>query len=235
MEKEYVYAEYTYDSKNPLARIAHRKRFSLALKLILTQKFDSLLDYGTGDGKLLIELKKEIPKSTYLSGYEPIMKDPKINGIKFYKEFSEIGERKFNVITCFEVLEHFNKRAEREMLLKISDLLKEDGILIISVPIEIGLPSLVKNVRRLFYGNMKWNFNRRFFRDSVKCLFALDIPEIRNSEGFINSHAGFNHKKLEKLFPEKFEIVSKIYSPFQKMPMTCNSQVFYKLKKKRGE
>ena len=227
MEKEYIYSEYTYDSKNPLARIAHRKRFSLALKLILGQEFDSLLDYGTGDGKLLIELKKKIPTGGYLSGYEPIMEHPKVNGIKFYREFSEIGDKKFDVITCFEVMEHFNERAEREMLLKISDLLKKNGILIISVPIEIGLPSLVKNIRRLFYGNMRWNFNRRFFKETFKSLFAMDIPEIRNSEGFINSHAGFNHNKLEKLFSEKFEIVSKIHSPFQKMPVMCNSQVFY--------
>ena len=228
MEKEY--SEFTYKNKNPLARFSHNKRFSIALKLILELKFDSLLDYGSGDGKLFIELKKKINAAKYyLSGYEPAMEHSEIDGIKFYTELTEIGDRKFDIITCFEVLEHFNEREEREMLSKIFALSKKDTVFIISVPIEIGLPSLVKNIKRLF---IKGNLNWHFIKNAIKCLFAMDIPERRNMEGFITPHTGFNYKKLEKLFLEKFEIVSKVYSPFKRMPVTCNSQIFYTLKRR---
>ena len=58
MSKEYVYSDYTYNSRNPLVRFSHRKRFLTALNFILKENFKNLLDYGAGDGHFLKEVSK---------------------------------------------------------------------------------------------------------------------------------------------------------------------------------
>jgi SAM-dependent methyltransferase len=226
MSKEYVYSEHTYNSKNPLVRFSHRKRFLMALNLILENNFNSLLDYGTGDGHLLKELKAIRPE-TELNGFEPVMHNIDSDGIKYYSEYTAIGDKKFDVITCFEVLEHFNESGQKEILNNLYNLLNENGILIISVPIEIYLPSLVKNLIRIKYYKLDFKYVKNIF----KAVFGQNIPEIRNVEGYIPSHMGFDHRKLERLFKKNFNIKNKLYSPLKKLPVMLNSQVFYKLEK----
>ncbi len=69
-------------------------------------------------------------------------------------------------------------------------------------------------------------------KNILRALFAMNIPEIRNEEGYIGTHLGFNYKKLELLFKKHFEIMQKKNSPLEYLPVIANSQVFYKLKKK---
>ncbi|MCP1226396.1 class I SAM-dependent methyltransferase [Sebaldella sp. S0638] len=227
MSKEYVYSDYTYNSKNPLVRFSHRKRFSTALNLISKEKFENLLDYGAGDGHFLNELSNVKP-NVELAGFEPIMHNTDSEKIKFHLNLSDIKNQKYDVITCFEVLEHFNLNGQDEILGNIHNLLNKNGTVVISVPIEIYFPSLIKNVIRIKYTKLDF----KYIKNILKAAFARDIPEIRNEDGYISTHLGFNHKKLEGLFKKHFKIVGKIKSPLKWLPISANSQVFYKLEKK---
>ena len=227
MPKEYVYSDYTYNSRNPLVRFSHRKRFLTALNFILKEKFDNLLDYGAGDGHFLKEVSK-IKTDIELAGFEPVMNNTDSEGIKYYSDVSDIKGQKYGVITCFEVLEHFNSNGQNEILENIYNLLSDDGVVIISVPIEIYFPSFIKNIIRIKYTKLDF----QYIKNILKALFAMNIPEIRNEEGYIGTHLGFNYKKLEALFKKHFEILQKRNSPLEYLPIITNSQVFYKLKKK---
>ena len=226
MSKEYVYSDYTYNSKNPLVRFSHRKRFSTALYFILKENFKNLLDYGAGDGHFLKEVSK-IKTDIELVGFEPIMDNTDSEKIKYYSDVSDIKDQKYDVITCFEVLEHFNSNAQNEILENIYNLLSDDGVVIISVPIEIYFPSFIKNIIRIKYTKLDF----QYIKNILKALFAMNIPEIRNEEGYIGTHLGFNYKKLELLFKKYFKIMQKKNSPMEYLPVIVNSQVFYKLKK----
>ncbi|MFL0063789.1 methyltransferase domain-containing protein [Tenacibaculum maritimum] len=216
----YIYSEGTYNSKNLLARFSHRSRFSVAIKLTLEKEFKSILDYGAGDNKFLKEL--DLKKGNLImTAFEPIMENKPIENIEIITKLSDLKKSNFDVISCFETLEHFNESSQLEMLKIFFDKLRDNGRVIISVPIEIGFPSLIKNIRR-----------KSSLKNSIKCFLGIGIPEIRNSEGYIFSHLGFQHKKLEKLISNYFHITKKVNSPFNKLPEQLNSQVFYILEKK---
>lgn len=226
MKKDY--SQYTYNSKNPMARFAHRSRFSNAIKLVLEENFESILDYGAGDNKFLLELDKQT-KGLQMFSFEPVMNISSTDSISVFSSLKDLPNRKFDIITCFETLEHFGEKHQLFILNEFFNRLENYGKVIISVPIEIGLPSLIKNLRRLAIGRFTWSFAK----NSLKSVFALDIPEVRSRDGYIPSHMGFNHKKLEHLIHENFEIVKTITSPLDMLSDKLNSQIFYVLKKKK--
>lgn len=227
MEKEYIYSEYTYNSKNPIARFSHQARFAIGIELAMEEEFQRILDYGAGDNKFLTELstKKE---NLDLFAFEPLIDIRSTSTITVFSKLADLEDKKFDIITCFETLEHFNETIQSDMLQSFSDRLENNGRVIISVPIEIGLPSLVKNIRRLGFGKNSY----QDIKNGIKCLFGKEIPEIRNSEGFIHTHHGFNHRKLEQVMLKHFQVKKKQTSPFKNLSDQFNSQMFYVLEKK---
>lgn len=224
-KKEYIYSNYTYNSKNPIARFAHRSRFSIASQIIMSHQFNSILDYGAGDCRFLSNLT--INANTKYFAYEPIMKVKPESHIQLLTNEKSLNNHKYDAITCFEVLEHFNIKEQEAMLQTFLDILSTDGIIIISVPIETGFPSLVKNIRRMSIGDD----NEHLLLNTIKCFLGLSIPERQNRSGYYPSHIGFNHRNLEKLFSQNFIVEKKQYSPFKQLPVFLNSQIFYTLKK----
>jgi hypothetical protein len=136
----------------------------------------------------------------------------------------------FNCITCFEVLEHFSQSKQREVLLEICSVLAEEGSLIISVPIEKGFPSVVKNIFRRLSTKDKSTYS---IKNIVAAFYGKPLPELRQrEEEYLAPHVGFYYQDLEPIFLQYFDIVEKCLSPFSFLGYNANSQVFYKLKKR---
>lgn len=55
----------------------------------------SVLDYGTGKGLLVKRLRHELPPEINVSGYDPAV-----------KHWSQKPNQMFDIVTCFDVLEH---------------------------------------------------------------------------------------------------------------------------------
>jgi ubiquinone/menaquinone biosynthesis C-methylase UbiE len=220
------YNKYTYDSKNILARFAHRTRFKKSVDLIPIKLGLSVLDYGSGDQKFLNTLQEKYEKfGLKLYGFEPFMSPIEDNVINTVKDLSLISKADFDIITCFEVLEHFNAQKQEEAIQKMISLLnKKSGFLIISVPIEIGFPSLIKNIRRALSSES----DVYSFKNILKSIFSIPIPEHRTKDEYL-SHMGFNHKNLEKIIKKNGTILSKNFSPIGFLGSNLNSQVFYKI------
>jgi hypothetical protein len=145
------------------------------------------------------------------------------------KDWSDVKEMApFNCVTCFEVFEHFNQERQQKLLNDIHSVLCDGGSLIVSVPIEKGLPSVVKNIIRRRFCKDKITYSTK---NIIHSLLGKKIPELRNGDGYL-SHIGFYFKDLEPFFLPHFEIVKKSFSPFSFLGSHLNSQVFYLLKKR---
>jgi len=230
------YEDYTINSKNLLARFAHRTRGKVALSYVHLHSESKVLDFGCGDGDFLSHLSAD-SGSSKLVGFEPYMEPKKVaSALNIFRNWDEItafcdANGLFETITCFEVLEHFSKERQIEAIDKIHKLLEPNGEFIVSVPIEKGLPVIPKNLRRIAI-SYKGNEEIYTLKNIACSLFGIksqSLDRLRKGEDFL-SHMGFCFTDLEDLLREKFIISKLSYSPFPKLPYFLNSQVFYQLK-----
>lgn len=97
----------------------------------------TILDFGCGNGNFVTFLRsnkykafgydKSASISTYLRAYH----------IPSYKSLSQIPTKQFDIVTCFDVIEHTTKPIE--VIRIIRNKLKKDGILMISTPNACGI------------------------------------------------------------------------------------------------
>ncbi len=233
------YAKQTINNKSPLKRFSHGRRFDVAVDLIKRQQPDAVLDFGAGNGFLLIQLKDALPHSR-LVGYDPIesmfkeltstIKESQINNIEITSDLSTLGDQTFDVVSCQEVLEHFDVAHQLIHIQHLKRFLSNNGKLIVSVPLETGFSGLIKNLARLFTGQKHSNTS---FNNVLRSVFGLSVK--RKGDPYIHSHVGFNYKRLEHLFKQEDLIITeKKFSPFPILRQLLNSQVFYVLTKKEA-
>lgn len=169
-----------------------------------------------------------------LLGFEPYMDSVAGNEVRIVKSWEEVSAEAteiggFDYVTCFEVLEHFSLDREEEALSRMSTVVKDDGMVVVSVPIEQGLPAVVKNLfRRFAHPQHRQLYS---YKNIAKSLFSKSFQDIRSGDGYLN-HMGFYFRDLEKIFDEKFQIQKRFFSPIPLVGRHINSQVFYQLRKK---
>ncbi len=74
------------------------------------KSLNSVLDYGTGKGAFPKNIKNSIP-SLKVSGYDPAV-----------QEFSQKPDHTFDLVTCFDVLEHVERESISAVIEEIKDL-----------------------------------------------------------------------------------------------------------------
>jgi len=226
-----TYLNKTFNSKNPLVRFAHRRRYKANIASLDLKDGTRILDFGCGDAFFINMLLGSTSKNVNILGYEPYMTTINNNALKIVRHWQEVVEDcqingKFNYIVCFEVMEHFTSIKQKELLKDISNVLSEDGVLIISVPIEKGFPAIIKNIIRRLNLNDNKTYN---LKNMLASFFGKALTEYRDREGYL-SHMGFYFNDLEKVLEQYFTIEKKFFSPFRMLGYQLNSQVFYILK-----
>jgi 2-polyprenyl-3-methyl-5-hydroxy-6-metoxy-1,4-benzoquinol methylase len=226
-------AAWTTDNKSGLKRFSHAERFKRALDLVDPRDGDRVLDYGCSDGYFL-ELLNSTGAKLSAYGYDPLWSSYKISkkftassrGIRFTDDLDVLEYGSFNKIACLEVLEHLEGDSLAAALGNIRRLLAEDGFAVVSVPVEIGLSSLLKNAVRIISGQAHENTTAATVAKSF-----LKMPVERRGDGsYILSHVGFDFRTLEGIFGRAgFGIVKRTFSPFAALGCYLNSQVFYVL------
>ena len=227
------YSELTIENPSLLKRFSHTKRFDIALELLAVERNDEILDYGTGDGFMLKKLLSANPQSVV--GYEPMESQYKqleefiskqgIDNVAIIGDLSCIETSRFDKICCLEVLEHLTEDNQILVLTSIKCLLKNGGRAVVSVPIEVGLSGLLKNIARCILRQAHPNTT---FLNIFKSFLCLKIE--RGQEAYISSHIGFDYHDLEGLIVSVgFEIKSKHYSPLKGFRGFINSQIFFVL------
>ena len=241
------YSEDTIDNKNFFKRFSHKSRFVVAKKLLYKYKplnNISMLDFGCGNGffiKYLIENKFNFNFSAYdpvdeqINEMNDLFNSSKIDNVKIYDDYDLIND-KFDIISCLETLEHFREEDQKNHLLKMRKLLKPDGVIYISIPIEVYLSGFIKIILRVLMGQSQENTS---LTNIFKTLFGLKISNPDNfsknylttSEDYLNTHMGFYYFDLINLIKKMgFKVEEIKFSPFPFLKSFLNSQIFIKIK-----
>jgi 2-polyprenyl-3-methyl-5-hydroxy-6-metoxy-1,4-benzoquinol methylase len=233
--------------KSGIIAWSHRSRFEFALKLA-GEKPGAVLDYGCGDGTFLAMIE---PKASFACGV-----DIAENQIHECQErfqgrqilFQPINSKiylirpdGFDLVTCMETLEHCTEKVIEIVLKDLAALVKNDGRVIVSVPIEIGPTFVLKKIVRTiaaWRGLSDYKFYEKYtIKNALAMIFArsntnIERPEYGPEGEKSHSHYGFNWKALEKRISAHFRIKSRHFTPLGWSRGFLSSQVWFVCSKK---
>ena len=230
---------------------SHRRRFETGLALARDFRGRRLLDYGCGDGTFLAMLLATADRPAEAIGAE--LDEYQVTDCR-----TRLGDRvglafvsidsldlpahrgRFDAIVCMEVLEH--AVAIDAVLDRLSRLLAPAGTLLVSVPVETGLPLLAKQAARRIAG---WRgigdypgtspYNWREYCASV---FAGSRPHLtRPVYGGgtpFHDHKGFNWMALRDRLARRFTIDRVVASPLPWLGPHLATQVWFVARKSQG-
>lgn len=251
--REGHYARKQIFSRSRLISWSHRSRFDIGLKLARQFAGKRILDYGCGDGTFLGMLMESTGHPLKAIGAETRLATVKDCRARFGGAkglgFVEIAELEapdhtnaYDALFCMEVLEHV---VDVEPLLDLFErLLAADGTLLISVPIETGLPLIVKqNVRRVagwrgigdYPGTGSYTL-----RELAASVFAgrrqhITRPVLDDGGGMaFHDHKGFNWMALRESLSRRFVIEHTLSSPVTWLTPHLASQVWFVARSKRA-
>lgn len=231
-----------------ILRWSHQTRFNKGIELVTKLKPASIVDYGCGDATFLILLKLVVKRklgleidTTQLELLKNRFKDE--NDFAF-SHVSEALSQQFDVVTCFEVLEHCSDVNIAIVLERLDQLCLKGGTIIISVPKETGLTMVGKQLVRRWLGARKigtYEYTERYtFIEFLKMLFATNNTKITRNFVEINykgekiltcGHKGFNWKVLRTAIQSKFNLQSVQFTPVILPYGLASSQVWFICKK----
>jgi SAM-dependent methyltransferase len=228
------YASKQINSRSRLIAWSHRGRFATGLRLAREVAGARTLDYGCGDGTFLGLLMNEPPAPRLAVGAEltsEIVADCRERfkaqkGMHFIL-IDDLERRAhqgaYDAIYCMEVLEHVVEPAA--LLATFKRLLAPGGTLVISVPIETGIPVVVKQIVRRIAG---WRGVGHYpgttgytLLELLRSVFArsaqhITRPVITREDGStFHDHKGFNWRVLRRLVSDEFDLVRESTSPVE--------------------
>jgi SAM-dependent methyltransferase len=248
------YARQQIHCGDPLIAWSHRRRFRRALVLARAFAGARVLDYGCGDGTFLglLQTSDTPPARAVGAEIDPrIVNDcqrrfASIPGLGFVNAAAlerPDQDGAYDSIFCMEVLEHVVDPAR--VLSSLRRLLRPGGTLVISVPVETGLPVVVKQLVRRLAG---WRRIGHYpgtstysAREMLKSIFASSVPHVdrpvfRRDDGQVfHDHKGFNWRVVRAALAARFDLVSTSTSPFNWTGPHLGTQVWFVARRaKRG-
>ena len=220
------YADITFKDPNHIKRWLQYRRLKTALQLsnnyLNNKNKYSICDFGAGNGELCKLLAHRYIKSI-ITCYEPtpeLYDEAKLNllnyDINLIDDINSVSSDSLDIIFCLEVFEHLPSLETQEVFNAFLKLLRPNGIIIVGIPVEVGIPALYKGVFRMIrrYGsydaNIK-NITKSFIGNPPS---KRPLIEIAPGFNYHSAHMGFDHRNFEKQCKTHFEIIKKSSSPF---------------------
>ena len=241
------YASKQIFSKAGIISWSHRRRFQIGLQLGRQFAGQRVMDYGCGDGTFLAMLLasgaapamavgSELQRST-VEECQSRLGTPSLRFV-LVDDLEDTGT--FEGVFCMEVLEHV---VEPDAILeRLERRLAPNGKLLISVPVETGLPLLLKQtVRRLagwFHIGDYPGIHTYKTAEIIAGVFAGSRQHIQRPIDSIEwgltfpDHKGFNWRAFRGILEQRFEIDRIIGSPISWLPPQFGSQVWFVMRKK---
>jgi SAM-dependent methyltransferase len=226
------YAQKQVFSRSRLIAASHRARFAKGLELAREIGGARVLDHGCGDGTFLALLLDgdRAPSEAVGTEIDTHLVDDCRRRFGAHDALSfeltvalerSEHEGRFDTIYCMEVLEHVVDPVVE--LDRMSRLLAPGGTLLISVPIEIGIPVVVKQVVRRVAG---WRGVGHYPGttgytplEMLRSVVAGERQHVvrpvhHRPDGLaFHDHKGFNWRTLRARIRERLELVQETTSP----------------------
>jgi SAM-dependent methyltransferase len=231
---------------DPVIAWSHRRRYEVALDVIRRLRPTTLLDYGCGDGTLLAMLSEkseppsvaigaEIDRSQVEDCRSRFRDYPHLTFLPIDDLYRSEHRHSYDVIVCTEVLEHV---IDVDLLLDhFNELLRPEGHLVISVPVETGLPLVIKQtVRRVagwrglgdYPGTSSYTLPEFFAALTAGPRRQLNRPVHHHADGTgFHDHKGFNWMALKNALRHRFRIHNTFGSPLAWLPPHLGSQAWF--------
>ncbi len=228
------YARKQIFSRDRLVAWSHARRFDTGVALAREFRGKRVLDFGSGDGTFLaLTMMSDAAPAAAASAPRSRARSSKIAGAGITasrgcssSRSSELDTRDqtatYDAVFCMEVLEHVVDWEPE--LARMARLLAPGGTLIVSVPVETGMPVVVKQTVRRIAG---WRGDRTLSRDERRtrwpelpaAVFAGDRqhlvrPVFDTGSGPAHDHKGFNWMVLRERLRRQFVIERVVASPF---------------------
>lgn len=231
--------------KSRLISWSHRSRFEIGLKLARRVRAARALDYGCGDGTFAAMLASDAEarpgEITGVEIGEELVSDCRARhgreGVSFALADELDGAAHagaYDAVFCMEVLEHVV--GLESVLRRIGRVLAPGGTLLVSVPVETGLPLLLKQgVRRVAgwrgLGDYKYTSSYTL-GEYWSSLFAgarqhIERPVYGEPNHLYHDHKGFNWMLLRDTLSRRFELREVLGSPLPWMTPHLSSQVWF--------
>ena len=224
---------------------SHGSRFELARKLVAPRAGGRLLDYGCGDGTFVAMVHADFAETLGVDvdprqTAECVARLGHLPGVRFglARDLARAEPAGgWNVVTCMEVLEHCIEPERRRVLDELARLVSRSGLVVISVPIEIG-PTLVgKHLFRALAGWRRlgdYQYRERYspievMRSAAGLRIARAPIAGIGPEGPYQyyGHKGFDFRDLERELAERFTIGRRAFTPLPIMGPLLNSQAWF--------
>ena len=221
---------------------SHGSRFELARQLVAPRAGGRLLDYGCGDGTFVAMVHAEFAEALGVDvdpgqTAECVARLGHLPGVRFALTRDLPRDGAWDVVTCMEVLEHCLEPERRRVLDELARLARPSGLVVISVPIEVG-PSLAgKQFFRAVAGLRKlgdYQHRERYspievMRSVAGLPVARDPVDGEGPDGPYQyyGHKGFDYRDLEREIGERFTIVRRTFTPLPIMGPLLNSQAWF--------
>ncbi len=245
------YAAKQIYSRDRLIAFSHQRRFRTALALVRAFRGRRLRDNGCGDGTLLALLHEsgDAPAVAVGADLDRQQVDdcrarlghlPGVDFTLIADLDAPAHAAAYDAVVCTEVLEHV---VDLDAVIStLHRVLRDEGTLIVSVPVETGLPLVVKQaVRRVAgwrgVGDYKWT-TAYTWRELAAGVFAgrrpyLNRPIYAGATGVpFHDHKGFNWKALADRLSTRFTIDAIVASPFARLGPSLATQVWFVARKK---
>lgn len=237
------YSSITFEDGNQLKRWLQRKRLDSAIKLAneYLNSAQVVVDFGAGNGELLKILGSEFNGSSMIC-YEPthtLLEEAKKNlhdmsNVSFFSSSDLIGTDAADVIFCLEVFEHLPETETLTALSRIEEILKNDGIAIIGVPVEVGFPALYKGI---FRRSRRSNTFDTKAKNILACFLGRPpverpISEIAPGIRFYFEHTGFDHRLFRTILNNFLDVTKITTSPYSIFG-TAMPEVYFVARKSR--
>jgi 2-polyprenyl-3-methyl-5-hydroxy-6-metoxy-1,4-benzoquinol methylase len=217
------YSHYNYLRGGLVSRIK-RGHFEMALRLARRSFGTAVIDVGCADGVFLASLARHFKQIAALDVREDFIKvaDDLVRqsgwdnvktlcnrGLSFEETLHRLGGGKADVAFVLETLEHIGTPGgggvyEEKMgfLTGIFSLLKEDGMIVASVPRTVGLAFAcqyaVQRLLGMWVEPMSW-------REVIRSGLWKDTDQLESR--WSSGHVGFNDEKLGRLLKERFQVI----------------------------
>lgn len=244
------YARKQIGCASSLIAWSHRRRFLTGVALARELAGKRVVDYGCGDGTFLAMLMAaewrpahgtgvEIDERLVTLTRERFKNVPDLDFIHGSELERPAHQGAYEGVVCMEVLEHV---VDQEAMLEFfHKLLVPGGQILVSVPVETGLPLLIKQMMRRIAG---WRGLGDYpgtsgytARELWASVFAgarqhITRPLHRQADGFAShDHKGFNWMLLRERLKTRFGPVDTLASPLTWLPPHLGSQAWFRARK----